>query len=724
MLILFAKGRSARVPVLSAVKTALLLTVILSTGLRGQTSRIRTPEKRAITPADGLEMTRLEAPDYSAPDFEIAHFSPDGTQFVIVLRKGNLEMDTNDFSLLLYQTAKAFHSTQPNVLLRMRSSSNRGAITKVRWLSDNETVIFLGENPNEFSQIYSFNVRSNVLKKLTHQPAAITNYDITEDGRRVVFVADPPERNSSELEQGSKEIVVTKQSLVEILTGEYSQAEEMFFQTGSETPQRVPLAPGCAPGRTISLSPDGRYVVFAAAVTDIPPAWVDYEIPILKQIIGTNVRKGATPIQQYLVFDSKEKSLRRLINAPIFGSDPISWAPEGNTVRLTSYLPLDVTDISERKAREQTKFPIEVKLPGGEYQRVLKEVSPRGSLRSSPINVILKQDCNTPPKVYVTDTNNQHENLLFVLNPEFDELEFGVVKTIQWKVDGVELIAGLYLPPDYTPGKRYPLVIQTHGFEPTEFSMDGRSEWSGAFAARPLAAKGVVVLQYAHYKDHSQIDRVVNNKKLGATVGEWILNFHMHALEAVVDQLDKESLIDRDRVGLSGFSRWACFAGYILTHSKQRFVSASLVDGISCGYFEEVAVPEEAFDFDDLMGGATPFGEGLKAWMKNSPGFNLDKVETAVQLAAFGKYSILSAWEWYVGLTLQRKPVDLTYMPQAIHIGVKPSERMSSQQRIVDWFSFWLQEKEDSDLAKLEQYVRWRGLRTEYQATSPDASFK
>ena len=45
------------------------------------------------------------------------------------------------------------------------------------------------------------------------------------------------------------------------------------------------------------------------------------------------------------------------------------------------------------------------------------------------------------------------------------------------------------------------------------------------------------------------------------------------------------------------------------------------------------------------------------------------------------------------------------------HVLTNPAERLASQGGSVDWFRFWLQDYEDPDAAKTEQYKRWRGLR-------------
>src|SRR5438477_6507390 len=89
----------------------LALTVLAPVEARGQDSAPIT--KRAVSVTDAIAMTTLGAYDYFAGSPSkglVAHFSPDGKRFVVVLRRGNLKQNTNDFSLLLYQTDNVFHS--------------------------------------------------------------------------------------------------------------------------------------------------------------------------------------------------------------------------------------------------------------------------------------------------------------------------------------------------------------------------------------------------------------------------------------------------------------------------------------------------------------------------------------------------------------------------------------------------------------------------------------
>ena len=78
--------------------------------------------------------------------------------------------------------------------------------------------------------------------------------------------------------------------------------------------------------------------------------------------------------------------------------------------------------------------------------------------------------------------------------------------------------------------------------------------------------------------------------------------------------------------------------------------------------------------------GTNPFGNGLKRWIDEAPGFNLDKVETPVRIEAINPFFVLQEWELCTSLRLQHKPIGLIYFPESTHIHQKPLERLESQQ--------------------------------------------
>jgi dipeptidyl aminopeptidase/acylaminoacyl peptidase len=229
------------------------------------------------------------------------------------------------------------------------------------------------------------------------------------------------------------------------------------------------------------------------------------------------------------------------------------------------------------------------------------------------------------------------------------------------------------------------------------FAIDG--PYTTAFAAQPLAGKGFVVAQLE--EDWGRVD----------TPNE--VTDEASQYEGVIDFLTAKEIIDPKRVGIIGFSRTGLAVEYVLTHSKYHFAAASLADISDAGYFRYIALLNASgFGRDsEIVNGDIPFGDGLTSWLKSAPGFNLDKVDSPVLMEANDRMSLLFEWEWFAGLSRLGRPVQLVYLPDGAHVVTKPSHRVVSQQGNVDWFRFWLQDYEDPDPAKIDQYKRWRELR-------------
>ena len=79
-------------------------------------------------------------------------------------------------------------------------------------------------------------------------------------------------------------------------------------------------------------------------------------------------------------------------------------------------------------------------------------------------------------------------------------------------------------------------------------------------------------------------------------------------------------------------------------------------------------------------------------------------------------------WQPYAALRYLHKPVDLIMLNTDEHVLTNPAIRMAAQGGSVDWFRFWLQDYEDPDPAKVEQYARWRDLRQLQDANDGRAS--
>jgi poly(3-hydroxybutyrate) depolymerase len=219
-------------------------------------------------------------------------------------------------------------------------------------------------------------------------------------------------------------------------------------------------------------------------------------------------------------------------------------------------------------------------------------------------------------------------------------------------------------------------------------------------AARPLSSAGIVVLQTqwnaVHFSERQEaFDQVA-------------------MFEAAIQQLDKDGLIDKNRVGIIGFSRTVGHVEQSLIDKPSMFAAATIADGLDLGYLQyrlfAEGRPPMTKEFVRMVG-TTPEGNGLKTWLDSAPSFHMDKEQAPLRIEAIDPSSILAMWETYATLRELNKPVDLIYVPGGQHILQKPLDRMASQQGNVDWFRFWLQGYERPNPEDVEQYKRWEHLR-------------
>jgi dipeptidyl aminopeptidase/acylaminoacyl peptidase len=270
-----------------------------------------------------------------------------------------------------------------------------------------------------------------------------------------------------------------------------------------------------------------------------------------------------------------------------------------------------------------------------------------------------------------------------------------------------EETGGLYKPADYVPGRRYPLVIQTHGFTDKFFIPSGTM--STAFAARAFAATGIIVLQVKGCPVH-----------VSMTAEEAPCN--VRGYEAAVKQLNAEGVIDPEKIGIIGFSRTCYYIMEALTTSSLRFKAASITDGLNYGYLQYllgVDLRQDALAHEyEAVYKANPFGDGLQQWIEHSPEFKMQRVKAPLMVVGEGPASVLEMWEPYAALRYQNKPTDLILLNTKEHIPTNPAVRMASQGGSVDWFRFWLQSCEDA-ATKAEQYQRWEKLCDIQRAENP-----
>jgi dipeptidyl aminopeptidase/acylaminoacyl peptidase len=709
--------------------------------------------KRLLTEEDAIQMVRIaghEAISEYAGTLtkDFAYFAPDHKQFAIILKKGNLETNTNDYSLLVFKTDQVFDFPKPRVLVSMSSSSNREGITDVFWLSDNDTLLFLGQNPSETMQLYSVSSSSGAIRKLTHHPTNLIAFTSDPSGKSVVCTAEQrtsPVVTDKNIRQG---IAVAREDMSDLLAGEvHSRALDLLFvdgKTGATRP--LPLEDvlrGAVWGdvHDMALSPDGRELVVKINLTNVPQSWHEYRDGIIARLFQRRPPNGSLSwIYRYALIDIETGHGKVLLDAPVgYHGSELMWSADSRSMIVSGvFLPLG----DSRMNPELMGHPsvVEVNFPTLGYSTVASqdlalrawdqeknllkfETRPTRDSAKSPellclrkrdgrwepvdvasepdlsLKVLTEQDPSTPPKVVVSDPKMGRNAILLDLNPQMKEVELGRVEEITFTgADHLEVHAGLYFPPDYVAGNKYPLIVQTHGFDGKSFWVDG--SFTTAYAAQALASHGMLVLQVPDL--HAWDGTPDEAPKM------------METLERAIEYVDHLDVLDRGHVGIVGFSRPGLYVYYILTHSRMHFEAAVVADGSDGSYSQYVqflsAYPSTAADSEGLNGGA-PFGSGLLFWLRRSPEFLLDRVTTPLMVQAASRASLSTQWAEFVGLRRLGKPTELLYFPAGVHVLEKPWDRLASQQGTVDWCVFWLKGEKDPNPSKADKYARWETMR-------------
>lgn len=712
-------------------------------------------QEPAVSVADLIGMTLFGSDPHNGGSEADAHeLSPDGAHVAVVLQRGDVATNTVHYALVVFPTADLKHTARPDTLVTIASGSNGPAISDVRWLSDNRTLAFLGERPGEPAQVYTVDTETHTVTARSHSTTGVTTFEIAPAGDPVIYQQHGTVDTSRYAAMRAHGFVLSPKAwLTDAIAGDWLDSGPKFFavqypkgyrilRQGRDGPLELPDSgtgvQGCEvrPDFGPPLGADGGSLMLLCRPRTRPAAWELYRNPRYRLWIDKFGDYGQVLVR----LDLRSGEAHLVSTAPVPDEASFVWAPDGRTVIVANaLLPLTGPD-SARRLTQRMAAEIDLRTGGitvvaqrdslvvqrwdartglvdfaaaVESDRVTR-FSPHRYFRKTTRGwtevagaprVVIDQGPNTPPRLAVVDPTTRNTRIVFDPNPDLlTNRRFARAEVFHWtSKNGNAFVGGLYSPPDYVPGRRYPLVIQTHGYDSTRFAPYG--VFTTDEAAQPLANAGIFVLQTF---DQVGGPRMVNEME---TPNEG--PFVQDAFEGAIDALDRRGVIDRSKIGLQAFSRTCFYTLFFLTHSSYPVAAADIADGVDYGYLQHLV-----WGGDGKIDGGQPWGAGQAQWLERAAGFRLDRVTAPLRVTAIQPYSLLQEWEPYAGLRLLGKPTELVYIPDGVHVLVKPWERLTSQQGAVDWWRFWLQGYEDPDSSKAEQYVRWHKLRAQRDSSA------
>jgi dipeptidyl aminopeptidase/acylaminoacyl peptidase len=400
----------------------------------------------------------------------------------------------------------------------------------------------------------------------------------------------------------------------------------------------------------VEWSPDGKSILYQTNLSDTTSNYYVNSKLFCIDADGSNNRQLATGFDENIY-------VRKWNSFGIFGT---AW--QKTNFRIVRIEPQDgrATVISEMPER----------INGFSLSADGKKIAFAGANRND-LTEIYRADYPLKNITKVTNSTGQIENWLV------SESE-----VISWKSEDGELIEGVLMKPqDFSPDKKYPLMVIIHG-GPTGISVPEAAP-SYVYPMLQWLNKGALILMpnYRGSAGYGERFRSLNVKNLG--VGDaWDV---MSGVNFLVNQ----GFVDKDKMGAMGWSQGGYISAFLTTNTKQ-FKAISVGAGISNWMTYYVNTDIHPFTRQYLK--ATPWSD-KNIYEKTSPMTNINNASTPtlIQHGEFDKrVPPANAYELFQGLQDMGVDTKLIIYKGFGHGITKPKERLAAMWHNWQWFGKYI----------------------------------
>ena len=654
-----------------------------------------------------LALTSLAAAAASAPisltDFRMLvyiaspQFSPDGAQIAFLTARSDFVHDRYDATLRVISTAGG----EPRTL-----AEDIRDLDMPRWSPDGRTLAFLGKVGERESQIYTVPAAGGTPTELSDASSGVQQYAWSPDGSTIAYVTpdDSPlsakdRRTHQDLfDIGDDDYLVDKPAVpshIWLLSVKDGKSRQLTRGSTSVLETPAPIVGG--PSEP-SWSADGRWIVYAqqadandsdsdrttiiavnaASGEERPLTGHDtYEYTPRFAPTGDEVAylylhgPGALSDVDLFVGSAEGGAVRDVsadLDRDILSS--FAWLPDGSGVVVMA------DDRVSSKVYVQPLHGPGHALNLGTLNALDIASSAKGAL------AVVADSVTQAPELYVLRTPDSAPERLTRFNNRFADYTYPKSVEVRWHApDGQADDGILTYPNGYLPGKRYPLVVYTHGGPEAASTQDFDVLEIGPL--RDLfAARGFLVFE-PNYR---------GSDNLG--------NAHEHAIYrdpgagpdsdviSGITVLEKQGIVDTTRIAAVGHS----YGGYMTTWliSHQHFWRCAVVADGAVDWTEEYELSGAgnlAWARDSL--GGSPWDEQSAALYRTGSAMTYAGDITTPTLVISGTddptVPITESFALYHALRSRGIPVRFIGIPGAHHLPQDPVHLELYFRAIDDW---------------------------------------
>lgn len=488
------------------------------------------------------------------------------------------------------------------------------------------------------SWLNKFDFKTGLHSRLTWGNLTTSLMDISHDGSQLLFSTSYPDYN------------------------EYPYRKQSIYLLDLKKHQLDTLWKDRLYGISCSFSPDDKQLLISGG----PSAFGK---------IGENIGKNPIANQydtQLYIYDLADKRITPITKDFAPSVNETYWRKDGKiyiVANTADYVYLYSYNTSNRKMDR-------IECPGD----VILNISiPENGNRM----FYMASNTTYPPVLYERDLTNGNTKIWE--NPsaqQYENIVFGEVKDWDYHYKKGTVIDGrYYLPANFNPNKKYPLIVYYYGgTTPVERSFGGR------YPFNLYAANGYVVyvLQPSGAIGYGQEFSARHQNNWGKITGDEIISATQAFLKA-------HSFIDASKVGCMGAS-YGGFTTMYLTTQTDLFTCAIAHAGISSitgywgdgywgyGYSTNATAHSFPWNRKDI-------------YVDQSPIFNADKVHTPILLIHGTKdvnVPTAQSMQFYTALKLLGKQADLVFVKDSDHTVVDYDLRILWNNTILAYFAKYL----------------------------------
>ncbi|MEJ1931329.1 S9 family peptidase [Nostoc sp. NIES-2111] len=471
------------------------------------------------------------------------------------------------------------------------------------------------------TRLYLYNLEAKKPELLTTEAFDESDPEISPDGKQIVFTSkrgpgDPDRGNNSDL------------WIVDAKPG--------------STPRRLTTWTGSDSNPT--WSPDGKYIAYTQGAQASGSAYSMSRLMIVPAAGGEAKMLSA--------------SLDRGVSSPKFTNDS----------QAVDFL---VTD-------DRSMWLGRVSINGGPIEKILTGQRTFQALdRNAACSALLAGNSHATPEIHLLEGGSlrkltSHNDKLFA------ELKLADVEEVAFRApDGNDVHALLFKPIGYTPGKKYPALLNIHG------GPNSQDQHSFSFERQLLAAQGYAVLA-VNYRGSAGRGQAYGN----IISADWG-NKEVIDLLAGADYLVSSGIADPDRLGTGGWSYGGILTDYLIA-STTRFKAA--VSGAGTAFtVSYYGADQYILQYDNEIG---PPWKAFDKYVKlGYPLLHADRIKTpTLFLCGQQDFNVPVAGSEQMYQALKSLGVDtqLIIYPGEFHGIRRPSFAKDRLQRYLDWYKKYL----------------------------------